>query len=187
MTTKYLAWKDANCNGNNIEWLELTGREFYALIKSPAGKGRYFIRLYDDIGFECNEIYIEATLSGYRNWRVDENAHNYLKRINKDYETFSLDAPIDSEENTLHDLVGCDQPSVEDDVLGKFEMERINFALESLSPDERFIIDSYYLVTQKTDDDIAHEIGISHQAINKKRKLILKKIFILVGCKIDFH
>ena len=72
-------------------------------------------------------------------------------------------------------------------MLGKIEMERINFALESLSPDERFIIDSYYLVTQKTDDDIAHEIGISHQAINKKRKLILKKIFILVGCKIDFH
>ena len=114
-------------------------------------------------------------------------AHNYLKRINKDYETLSLDAPIDSEENTLHDLVGCDQPSVEDDALRKIELERISFALESLSPDERFIIDSYYLVTQKTDDDIAHEIGISHQAVNKKRKLILKKIFILVGCKIDFH
>lgn len=131
MTTKYLAWKDANCNGNNIEWLELTGREFYALIKSPAGKGRYFIRLYDDIGFECNEIYIEATLSGYRNWRVDENAHNYLKRINKDYETFSLDAPIDSEENTLHDLVGCDQPSVEDEpLIDKKSFEQVKRKME---------------------------------------------------------
>lgn len=183
----YLVKKDPTCKKADIEWLQLSGREFFRFLRSSESQGRYFIRLRDDISFECDDIYIEATLSEYREWRVKENAHNYLKRTNKDYETLSFDAPIDSEENTLHDLVGCDQPSVEDDALRKIELERINFALESLSPDERFIIDSYYLVTQKTDDDIAHEIGISHQAVNKKRKLILKKIFILVGCKIDFH
>ena len=35
MKTTYLIWKDPSCAGINPEWQELTGQEFYALVKSP--------------------------------------------------------------------------------------------------------------------------------------------------------
>ena len=46
--------KDPAVSGPDIEWTALSGKEFYQLITSPAGKGRYFIDM-DDFMIESSE------------------------------------------------------------------------------------------------------------------------------------
>jgi len=177
----YLVKKDPKCKKENVEWLQPTGRDFFKFLASPESKGRYFIRLRDDVSFECDDIFIEATLEQYKEWRSENNAHHYLKMIQKDYITLSFDAPTDDGEFTLHDIVANDYPSVEDETVKRIEWSSVVSALESLPACERFIIDSYYSGECKTDSDIARAMGISQQVLNRKRKRIIKKIIFLVG------
>ena len=51
MATKYLVWKDPACQGKNIEWVELTGKEFYQLTAQPENKGRRFSCGFAQRGF----------------------------------------------------------------------------------------------------------------------------------------
>ncbi len=183
----YLVKKDPTCKKADIEWLQLSGREFYAFTRSPQGKDRFFITLKDDIDYECDEIHIEATYDEYREWQSEYDAHRYLRRIQKDYQTLSLDVVVGDEGETLHEMVRDDSTSVEDLIVEADLRSRMNLALQKLSTEERFVIDTYYFSRKKnTDSAIARTMGISHQALNKKRRVILKKIFLLVGCKIGF-
>lgn len=183
----YFVKKDPTCKKEDIEWLQLSGREFYSFTCSPQGKDRYFITLKDDIDYECDEIHIEATYDEYREWQSEYDAHRYLCRIQKDYQTLSLDVVVGDEGETLHEMIGDDSIPVEDFIAEADLRSRMNMALRNLTTEERFVIDSYYFNRKQiTDCDIAKTMGISQQAINKKRKVILKKIFFLIGCKTLF-
>ena len=46
----------------------MSGEEFYRFTHSEEGKGRYFIHLTDDVGYEADEIYIEAGYEEYQDW-----------------------------------------------------------------------------------------------------------------------
>lgn len=43
MAKQYYIKKDPSAIGSDIEWAAINGKEFYQLLTSPAGKGRYFI------------------------------------------------------------------------------------------------------------------------------------------------
>ena len=49
MSNKYLVWKDASCNGQNIEWIDMNGTDFFHFLNSDEGKDRYFILLDNDV------------------------------------------------------------------------------------------------------------------------------------------
>ena len=73
----YLVKKDPTCKKENIEWLQPTGREFFKFLASPESKGRYFIRLRDDVSFECDDIFIEAnnmTIEQMKNMDVSKRS-----------------------------------------------------------------------------------------------------------------
>ena len=183
----YLVKKDPTCRKEEIEWRQLSGREFYAFVRSPQGKGRYFINLNDDIDYECDEIHIEATYDEYRKWQTEYDAHRYLRRIQKDYQTLSLDVVVGDEGETLHEMISDDSKPLEDLIVEADLRSRMGLALRDLSSEERFVIDSYYFSRkQNTDCAIAKTMGITQQAFNKRRKVILKKIFFLIGCKTSF-
>ena len=38
------------------KWIQLSGQEFYAFIHSEEGNGRYFIRLFDEMDPECEDV-----------------------------------------------------------------------------------------------------------------------------------
>ena len=61
MAKQYYIKKDPSAIGSDIEWTAINGKEFYQLITSPAGKGRYFI--------DMDEFMIEATEAEYKDWR----------------------------------------------------------------------------------------------------------------------
>ena len=63
MAKKYYAWKDPACGGVDIEWTELTGAEFYHMLKKEENRGRRFIRLGNDICPDDNTVIIPCFLS----------------------------------------------------------------------------------------------------------------------------
>ena len=43
MYKRYFIKKDPNCRKKDIEWIELSGREFYRFVNDPANKDRHFV------------------------------------------------------------------------------------------------------------------------------------------------
>lgn len=69
MAKQYYIKKNPSAIGSDIEWTAINGKEFYQLITSPAGKGRYFI--------DMDEFMIEATEAEYKDWRKEKDYNDY--------------------------------------------------------------------------------------------------------------
>ena len=78
MSKKYLMWKNPDCNGQNVEWIELTKDEFLSLIRDPENSGRCFIKLLGEKPDET--IVVEVTKKQYEKWKGEMNNEYYLKR-----------------------------------------------------------------------------------------------------------
>ena len=54
MHTRYFRLKVPKYMSEEIEWIEMTGKEFYRFVKSPEGQGRHFIDM-GDVVLECSK------------------------------------------------------------------------------------------------------------------------------------
>ena len=70
MAKQYYIKKDPSVSGPDIEWLSINGKEFYQLVTSAAGRGRYFI--------DMDEFMIESTEAEYKEWRKERDHSDYL-------------------------------------------------------------------------------------------------------------
>jgi len=66
-------------------------------------------------------------------------------------------------------------PSVEDQMLRRVELEQLHKALSRLSTDEKYLVLEIYF-HERTEQDLAKELGCSQSAINKRKMRILKKL-----------
>lgn len=71
MYKRYFRMKDPKCKPEEIEWVEMTGKEFYCFVSSPEGRGRYFIDM-DDVVLETSEA--EA-----RSFKAEKNHSYYIQ------------------------------------------------------------------------------------------------------------
>ena len=65
--------------------------------------------------------------------------------------------------------------TVEEVILQRLEVQRLHRALSLLSEDERYLIEQIYF-EEKTEREMAKELGVYHNAVHKKKQLILKKL-----------
>lgn len=83
----------------------------------------------------------------------------------------------DQEDLTIEDVVSDSLKSVEDDALHEIELEIMRRALKALTDEELRIIHALFLSKRKlTEEKLAKEMGVSHQAISKRKARILKKL-----------
>ena len=176
MTKRFYIWKDPSCNGKNIEWLELTGKEFFAMLKQPENKARYFIRLGDDIAMEADIIFIEATQEQYLGWRKEQNAHDRLRVINDVYQKVSLDCVTgERETDTLYDVIPNASVDVERDAFARIFVEAPEHYFRHLKDGEyQFLIDLY--IKRKTMVQMATERGVTQQAISRRADRLKKRL-----------
>ena len=66
-------------------------------------------------------------------------------------------------------------PGVEEQMLGRMEAEQLHKVLSFLSADEKYLIQEIYF-HERTERDLAKELGYSQNAINKRKKRILDKL-----------
>ena len=174
---RYLIWKDGTFKGTEDKfWTELSGKEFYALVKSPAGKGRYFIHSFDWEDPEAGDWYFEATKESFDKWHVFQQARyrKLMEKLQNPIEFVSLDQVLYYDDNgdpvTLADTIPEEVP---DAIYG--EIDKI---LETLESDERALINLLFLdnFENKSEVKIAEELGVLHQTLNYRKRTILKKI-----------
>lgn len=202
MANKYFIWKDAECKGVNPVWVELSGADFYKFINNPQNSKRRFVKEYFEDDKNSGYCKFEVTEERFREWRtmqkrkernedmlmanikkhrlldkdeVDENAVKAIPSV------LSFDAPLsdDEEETTYHDIVPdmeCGYENVEHQML----VNKLYQILECLSDEEREVLNHIYFNNSenKSENEIAKEMNISHQLLGYRKKKILKKLKI---------
>lgn len=180
--TTYLVKKNPTARKEEIEWQELSGKEFYAFLHSEEGKGRPFIHLVDDIAYEAGEIYIEADPEEYKAWKKEENARQYRKRQHDKVEILSLDKLLE-ETGGYHEKCLEDKTvSIENLILEHEQKERLYHAVALLSSEEQEVLKALYFSDKPmTQQALSSQYGISSAAMNKRLKKILEKLLKVFG------
>lgn len=174
--TIYLVKKNPESKKENTEWMQMSGEEFYRFTRSEEGKGRYFIHLTDDIGYEADEIYIEAGYEEFRSWKQEDNRHRYLMECKDERLILSSDVQV-SEDGQLIDTVVDDKVSIEEDYAEQDERERLRTIIRSLEPEERELLNVMYLSGRvRTEQETANELGVSRDMIKRRKKKLFSKI-----------
>ena len=176
MTKKYFIWKDPACGGKNIEWLEVSGREFYQMLQDVRNASRCFVRLGNDACPEADILIVEATKKQYALWKREQNAHAYLAKYESMVQIESLDDTSGGEgELPLHERLADHEIDVERAALAAVLSEQLARGLQNLPPEEAALLCSYY-VHRKTAREIADKLGISQQAVWKRLQRGLGKL-----------
>lgn len=88
---------------------------------------------------------------------------------------------IPSREDSYERLLDMDMQfqdesaSAEDLAIRNFQAQQLHKALSVLSEDERYLIDQLYF-QEKTERELAAQLGVSQNAINKRRQRILERL-----------
>ena len=173
MYKRYFRMKDPRCKPNEIEWIEMTGNEFYRFVNSPEGRGRHFIDM-DDVVLEASEF--EA-----RSFKTEKNHSYYIQAQEDGWSTLSLYATENENGCSGEEIVADETQDVEAEVILRMEYRALCAALHQMDKDSRLLIHALYLADErKTERDLAKELGVSQNAINKQKKKILQKLKILV-------
>ena len=189
---RYFVWKDANCNGKNVEWKEITGTEFYALKR--AEPHRRFILWKNEYDPMDDGMLYEATEENYKEWdRERKRKEREDKYVEEHFTVFSIDDPVgtdDEEGLTWADIIPDTRD--EDEELERQEEERRSVLvskmlaeIEKLPEDDKNLIFAMFLNPEKnmSEKEYAESLGISQQNVNKRKLKIFKKIRAAMGVK----
>ena len=180
MEKRYFAWKNANFNGVNPEWIELSGEEFYELQKKPESKTRYFATLaHPELDDVC--YVMECTLGEYlKNHKENcELYHKYgLKKKAKRTEVSYYSSVTDLSSLTYEDVIPDENENVEENAIKSIHIERLKVAITKLPLDEQAIIQALYFQNEdgKSERQIAKEFGIPQKTFNCRKKVAIKKL-----------
>lgn len=170
MAKQYYIKKDPAVSGPDIEWIALNGKEFYQLITSPAGKGRYFI--------DMDEFMIESTEGEYKDWRKEKDHADYLLEQESHVQLLPLHG---GEEDGPGRFIQDQSASTEDQAMASIVRKALSEALSSLDEESYMIIDALILAhDRKSERDLAEEFGLSQNAVHKRKQKILKNLKLLV-------
>ena len=180
MKTIYLVWKNPVGGGINPDWLQLSGKEFLALVRSSEGKNRHFIKLAnpDHETFD-SQIIIEATKEAYADWKKEKNHTDYLQKHSVGWATISYHAmgsasSDDGQESVGEELLADRDSDFEDDAINAYQLE---VALETLSEEERHLIEHFYFGDKPgTSRSYAEEMGISKTTANRRHEAAFTKL-----------
>ena len=123
--TIYLVKKNPESKKENTEWLQMNGEELYRFTHSEEGKGRYFIHLTDDVGYEADEIYIEAGYEEFCSWKQEDNRHRYLADCAKDTMIISSAVPVTGGEELLIDTIQDESISIDEMIVKKAMIKKL--------------------------------------------------------------
>lgn len=173
MYKRFFRMKDPDCRQKKIEWIEMTGKEFYRFVNSPEGQGRYFI--------DMDDVVLEATEVEYNQYKAEKNHHYYIQTQEDGWSTVSIDAVGDEHGCSGEEVVRDDTQDVEAEAILRIECNILQSALCQLDEGSRLLIRALYLADKRsTERELAHKLGVSQNAVNKQKKKILKKLKLLV-------
>lgn len=161
----YIARKYENNNVNNTEDLISIGT--IGLIKA--------INTYNP---EKN-----IKLATYASRCIENEILMHLRRQNRRKQEISLDEPLnvdhDGNELLIGDIVGTDEDIIYETIEKDLNKNLLEYAMESLSPRERTIIQMRYGLAnrqEQTQKQVAQALGISQSYISRLEKKIIRRL-----------
>ena len=176
MAQQYYIKRDPSASGADIEWIAINGKDFYQLITSPAGKGRYFI--------DMDGFMIESTEAEYKDWRKERDHSDYLHKQESQVQLLSLyGCEDDSQGDSIPDM----DVSTEETALHSLELQELTKALKMLDDDEYSLIYALFLSQNcKTQSQLSSRLGLTQAGISRQKKRILEKLkFLVIKSKIS--
>ncbi|MFR9542781.1 MAG: hypothetical protein SNH27_12075 [Rikenellaceae bacterium] len=174
MANKYFVWK----NGNPQDWQELTGKEYYQLVNSEEGKGRFFAKLLR-ASFDEDYMFFEATQEVFEKNIKDRNRVLYLSKRDEPYSvtTFSeLSGQDENEESVdMEDKIEDKSMSVEDICLNNESIAGFYAFWSQLGEMEREILQQCVFHTQHAENHVsqtklAKKYNVSRATIARTKK-----------------
>ena len=157
--------------------LEISGSEFYRIVSDRDVENmepRYFIRLTDDIDYECPEIFVEVSEDDYAEWKREYNLHLYRRKMKSCY----VEVPFDDALLFLYSKGEEDSETLPEKMAEKREnLDKLQIAFASLTDEEKELIWLLYLCKEPlTETQVASVLHISQPAVHKRKKRILEKM-----------
>ena len=163
-------------------FIKLTGKSAFDFLRSEAGKGRQFYKT--STKEESGEIvFVEVPAEKIKSIRSEQRRRQYIaerdrlseKSIVSIYGMENEDDAISGEE-----VIDSGDESVEETAMRNIELEHLHYAIQSLSKEESELVQMLYLSSNPmTERQIAEAIGISQQAVNKRKLSVIKKLKML--------
>lgn len=183
---RYFVWKDANCNGINPEWLEISGEEFSKLKKE--NPQRRFIPSYNEDDPEDGDCFLyEATKADFRDWNREHMRYvRHGAALYKKYKVVNLDDLVsedDEEGLTWADIIP--DTSKEEEAaheawleLHERQLRALRECLAKLKPKEieTLKICIYDNPEEKSINELSKETGIPQTTLNYRWKKLKEKL-----------
>jgi len=176
MKTRYLIWKNFSCNGVNPDWQELSGKDFFALVRSVDGKGRFFVKLPStEVDGNDGAIVMETTKEYYAEWKREKNHADYIRSFSKDRTTVSYHAMTSDDGECFGEELLADYDS--DAEIQFFKAHRLEMALSTLTAEEQEIVHHIHISEKRgTIRSYGSQTGLSKSTVSRKRQAIYKKL-----------
>ena len=178
MNKKYLAWKDPSCNGVNPQWIELSGKEFYSLMKQPENRHRRFIRFGNEDCPEADIIVLETTEKEYKKWRKTFDRSYYLSKVASEYKVLSMEQPLSEQTSlSLHEVIADKSVNIEAEILHKEDLKLIVKLLDTLTElEKQAILMAFFEMPDKADSEICRIKGIKRTTFSDRKNRALAKL-----------
>ena len=107
-------------------------------------------------------------------YRREQDRHDYLKKQEQEAVILSLDA-LGVDGMSGESFIADNQINVEEETVQNIMLEKLQCALSKLSAEELLLIDLLYSQT-KSERETASILGISQNAVNKKKHKLLGRL-----------
>ena len=133
----YFKFRERMPKQTKDQLIEISGSEFYRIVSDRDVENmelRYFIRLTDDIDYECPEIFVEVSKNAYAEWKREYNLHLYRRKMKSCY----VEVPFDDALLFLYSKGEEDSETLPEKMTEKREnLGKLQNAFASLTDDEK--------------------------------------------------
>ena len=173
LRTRYFRKRDPHCKPEAIEWIEMSGSEYYRFVTDPKNNGRYFLNMGD--------VVLECTKAEYKRYKAEDDHSSYILEQETDWITLSLEAAAVEKGICREELIADMAQDVEDEAIRRIEITALHSALAQLDTKSYQLISALYaLQNRKTERELAMLEAVSQNTIHKQKEKILKTLKILV-------
>lgn len=173
LNKKFYVKRNPHARPEKVEWIEMTGREFYKFIMAPENKSRCFI--------DFEDYMIEATRIEYAKWRKEKDHTDYLREQEIGWTTISLYSTDITESANGEDVIADDAVDVETQGMNALEQANLRRALDMLDEKSYQLMHDLYLSeSPKSQREAAEEYGVCQGTIKYRAKEIRKNLKFLL-------
>lgn len=117
---------------------------------------------------------MEVSADDYRDFYRVKRRQKYIDEEASRAGAFSYNA-LDTDEMNGEDIIPDTSPPLADAIMDKLTLEALRLGLDKLSEDDRALLIALYF-EGKGENAVSRELGITQQAVNKRRRKALERL-----------